>query len=388
MILVRGRILSGGRKPPEGVAAQGAYAPRSEFLLQGVDTPRSPKSASLVLCRDGVKLTCLPPGVYNGAMPQTPTLSLIVPTRKRTSQLRRMLESVAATAADSAAVEVVLVVDADDAVSRAFQFEQLNVKQVIVATGLAMGALNMAGYQASTGDYLMLLNDDVIARTRRWDHRVLSCLRRFPDGIVLVHTNDRLFGEQLCTFPIVSRTFCELAGGICPRDYRRYRIDDHIEDVFNLLWMLGECRTIYLADVVFEHLKYIEKNGGRVYEPDETVLAEDAPRFAALFAQRKELALRLKARIAGRPTPARLERWRAVLDKIDDPFALRLPGRHRLLPEANKCRSRLAARLRRLCARARQGTIPALKQSFTSLCSVRHSPAATISATAPDPPAS
>src|SRR5581483_2349361 len=112
----------------------------------------------------------------------------------------------------------VLVIDADDHTSLAFRFECLYLQQVVVPPGLPMGALNMAGYGASTGRYLMLLNDDVVARTRYWDRRVLSCLRRYPDGIVLVHTNDRLFGEQLCTFPIVSRRYCEIAGGICPRE--------------------------------------------------------------------------------------------------------------------------------------------------------------------------
>src|SRR5262249_14419206 len=162
--------------------------------------------------------------VYKRPMPQCPTFSLIVPTRERAAQLRRMLDSVAATAADARGIEVVLVIDADDAATQAFVHDRLTLKKVVVPPGLPMGALNMAGYEASSGAYLMLLNDDVIARTRRWDRRVLACLRRFPDGIVLIHTNDHLFGEQLCTFPIVTRTFCELAGGICPRDYLRYRI--------------------------------------------------------------------------------------------------------------------------------------------------------------------
>src|SRR5271165_4387469 len=186
-------------------------------------------------------------------MPARPTFSLLVPTRLRTDRLGRLLHSLARTAADPGAIEVVLVIDADDGDSLAFRFDGLTLKRVVVEPGLPMGTLNMAAYQASAGAYLMLLNDDVIARTPRWDRKVLACLRRFPDGIVLIHTNDRLFQEVLCTFPLVSRAFCELAGGICPQSYQRYRIDDHIEDVFNLLGVLGERRTVYLPDVVFEH---------------------------------------------------------------------------------------------------------------------------------------
>jgi hypothetical protein len=281
-------------------------------------------------------------------MRQPPLLSLIVPTRHGTDRLARLMRSLAATAADPAALEVVLVVDADDSASRAFRFPSLAVQQVVVPPGLSMGSLNMAGYQAASGDYLMLLNDDVIARTRRWDRHVLACLRGYPDGIVLVHVNDLLFGQILCTFPLVSRRYCELAGGICPREYQRYRIDDHIEDVFSLLWVLGERRSVYLADVVFEHFKFAEQSGERRYLLDENVLAQDAPRFEALARERKELALRLKAMIAGPAGPARMQRWRTRLEAITDSFALRVPERHHVESSARKLHRRLAGRLRRM----------------------------------------
>ena len=41
-------------------------------------------------------------------------------------------------------------------------------------------------------------------------------------------------------FSVLTRTYCEMAGGICPEDYARYRIDDHIYNVFNLLAVLGK----------------------------------------------------------------------------------------------------------------------------------------------------
>jgi len=308
-------------------------------------------------------------------MSETPVFSLIVPTRQRADQLGRLLHSLAITAADPAAIEVVLVVDADDAASLSFRFERLALQRVVVAPGLRMGALNMAGYEASTGAYLMLLNDDVIARTRRWDRRILGALSRFPDGIVLVHPNDWLFGERLCTFPIVSRAFCDLAGGICPRGYVRYRIDDHIEDVFNLLWVLGECRTIYLADVVFEHRPFGAADGERAYVPREDILARDAPEFDALFPGRKELALRLKEIIRGPAPPARLQRWRSKLETIEDPFALRVPQRHQVEADAQKLRYRLAMGMRRIRTCVRQqgcrGLVEAVWKRLGSKSSVR-----------------
>jgi hypothetical protein len=265
-------------------------------------------------------------------MHRRPTFSLIVPTRRRAEALRCFLDSIAHTAIHLAAIEVVLVVDTDDPESAAVVHDTLSLKHVIVPPGQTMGSLNMAGYQAATGDYLMLLNDDVVARTSGWDEQVLACLQRFPDGIMLVHVNDTLLRQNLCTFPLVSRTFCELAGGICPREYVRYRIDDHIEDVFNLLALLGQRRTVYLPDIIFEHFNAVEHpDAGRVYLSDPDILAVDAPRFDALFPQRKELAVRLLDYIEGGSDPAVTAARQHILAGIVDPFALRVPGRQQIV---------------------------------------------------------
>src|SRR5262245_33260890 len=262
-----------------------------------------------------------------------PTFSLVVPTRRRAEQLRRLLDSLAATAAHPRLIEVILVVDEDDIPSLQFQYDGLPLKRVIGQPGQTMGNLNRAGYEASSGRYVMLLNDDVVARTPGWDDQVLECFRGFADDILLVHTNDLIFREDLCTFPIVSRTFCELAGGICPPEYARYRIDDHIGDVFNLLAVLGEPRTVYLPDVVFEHFNYAEEEDSRRrYASDPTFLGPDATCFEATFSQRKELALQLKAHIDSRMHQAEAAVLHEKLNRVHNAFALRKPERFRTEP--------------------------------------------------------
>lgn len=254
-----------------------------------------------------------------------PTLSLIVPTRGRPWQLRRFLDSLVGTTSRPDRVEVVLVVDEDDPGSLTVARSGLTVRRAVGPRGRTMGDLNADGYAASAGEFVMLLNDDVIARTRGWDVRVLAAARRFPDPFSLIHVNDTLFRDHLCTFPLVSRAFCELAGGICPRDYRRYRIDDHVEDVFNLLAAAGVRRTVYLPDVVFEHRNTVEHpTAGRVYEADPAVLAADAKTCDAYFPARKELALTLLERIGG-DVGAASELFASLIDP--DLFGLRAPGR-------------------------------------------------------------
>src|SRR5262245_9468962 len=99
-----------------------------------------------------------------GAMSSN-VFSLIVPTRRRPTHLGRMLASLADTVARREAMEVILVIDSDDADSLQVTEDRLAIKHVVVPSGQTMGALNIAGYEASRGRYLMLLNDDVIART-------------------------------------------------------------------------------------------------------------------------------------------------------------------------------------------------------------------------------
>ncbi len=263
-----------------------------------------------------------------------PIFSLIVPTRARTTQLRRLLESLQATTSDPQTIEVLLVVDADDAESLAFRYEGLAIKRVVSPPGQSMGSLNMAGYEASSGRYLMLLNDDVVAQTPNWDQRVLACFRSFPDDIVLIHVNDLIFGNRLCTFPLVSRTFCRLAGGICPRAYTRYRIDDHIEDIFNLLGVLGERRSVFLPEVVFEHLNFgVSDAGERVHVPAPTILARDAHLFDALAPQRKRLALTLQRWILRSYRRATRTAGAQRLEAIEDSIGLRVPNRLRVESE-------------------------------------------------------
>jgi glycosyltransferase involved in cell wall biosynthesis len=260
---------------------------------------------------------------------RAPRLSLIVPTRGRPQMLQRMLASAAATARNPERLEVVLVTDEDNPAGT-HRISRLDIKEVAGPPGRTMGELNNAGYAASSGEFVMLLNDDVVIRTRGWDREVLHCFQRFPDPVALIHVNDTLIRDYLCTFPILSRAYCEFIGGICPVEYERYRIDDHIEDVFNMLSWLGVRRTIYLPDVVFEHCNSVSHpTAGRVYESDPAILARDAPRFESLLSMRKQKVKQV-LKYLGCMTESRLER----LERITDSFTLRTQGRQLVLRSA------------------------------------------------------
>ena len=259
------------------------------------------------------------------------TISFIIPTRGRPESLLRLCNSIRAATRHLELLEVVLVVDRDDEASVRFQYEGLNIRKVEVAPGLAMGSLNMAGYRAATGKYLMLLNDDIVLQTPGWDDRVMEAFRNYSDGMVLVHVNETIFGARLCTFPFLPRTFCELAGGICPEEYLRYRIDDHIHNVFDLLTLLGHKRRIYLPDVVFQHFNLVETGDGHDYVPNPEIHAVDTQRFEALLPSRKRLAM-AAAEVIERRGTVRRRVWEATLEPVVDSVAIRDPGHAVIFP--------------------------------------------------------
>lgn len=251
--------------------------------------------------------------------------SFIVPTRHRTEQVRRLLDSVKATTCDLRQIEVVLVIDEDDEESMHLRFDGLTLKRVTVPPGLTMGALNLSGYRAATGDRLMLLNDDVVLQTPGWDEQVRAAFRSFPDQVVLVNVNDLLFRDTLCTFPFLTREFCSLMDGICPPGYLRYRIDDHIHNIFDLLSLLGHHRRIFLPDVIFAHMniREPEEQGSARYVPDPATHEIDSRLFEALLPERKRIAIQAMHQIEGRLSSEQHSAWQMKLEPVTESIRLR-----------------------------------------------------------------
>jgi hypothetical protein len=278
-----------------------------------------------------------------------PLISFLLPTRGKPDLARRFLRSLHDTAHQPREIEVVLGVDEDDPPSHSISgpwvhgAAGLTVKTVVLPAGLTMGALNRACFAASTGRYVMLANDDVIARTPGWDTAIYRTFARFADDIALVHVNDLLFRERLCAFPVLSRKAC-LEIGVCPACYRRYRIDDHIGDTYGLLAHLRHERRVYLKDVVFEHENYTTATGtmypwsarkiaapnfqspdGKVYVLEPEAFAADSREFAARLEERKRDTCKLARLIETAALERRHAAYEGLLAKVRDPFARRPP---------------------------------------------------------------
>jgi hypothetical protein len=218
--------------------------------------------------------------------------SLLLPTRGRPHLISKLFTSIVETTAHLEELEVVLYIDEDDLSSHKISHPSLRIKKLI-RPRTTMGCINRACYEASEGRFVMLLNDDVLFRTSNWDLAVINAFAQFPDSIVLVYGNDLFRGRQMASFPILSRTTCELMGSICPSEYRGDLIDVHIFDIFKRLARFGYDRILYLEDVIFEHLHFLVNKSqfdatymGRVSEVD-------IPIYGGMFVERHRAALRL-----------------------------------------------------------------------------------------------
>jgi glycosyltransferase involved in cell wall biosynthesis len=229
-------------------------------------------------------------------------ISLLLPTRGRPHLIRRLFDSVVAYTDRLEDLEIILYVDDDDETGQEISDDRISLLKIF-GPRLSMGAYNTICLGQASGDYIMLMNDDVIVRTSAWDRKVAELGRTISDGIFLAYPNDLHIGKRMCTFPILTKKACELLLRPYPEEYKTYFIDWHIFDTFKRLRAIGHARIFYLEDVVFEHCHYM---AGKA-ELDATYEAKDYYQddwtFLNLRPLRQQMAERLAASIAGRPMP-------------------------------------------------------------------------------------
>ena len=206
-------------------------------------------------------------------------LSLLLPTRKRRALVERLLQSLSETSSKPECLEVVLYLDSDDKESQLISHPSFSLIPIVGDPGQSMGRMNGQCYNASHGRYIMLINDDALFRSRSWDARVIAAFASFPDGVALVYGNDLDQGKSVPTFPILSRTVCDIVGGVCPEGYQNLHIESHIFDVFRQLKRLGHNRVVYLDDVIIEHMHHSLGKG----EADQTSIKKNQRGDDVLF---------------------------------------------------------------------------------------------------------
>ena len=216
--------------------------------------------------------------------------------------MERFFQSVVETTTHPERVEVILYIDEDDSGSHYLDCAGIRVTKII-GPRMTMGAYNMACLEKAIGSIVMLVNDDMIIRTKGWDEKIVALDESFPDGVYLIYGNDLLKKRNMCTFPILSRRTCELLVEPYPKAYLGAFIDFHLFDIFKRIQHAGFDRIRYLDDVVFEHMHY--RAGKAVC--DETYLRrgrfDDDSIFFSLTDVRRIGAKRLSCMLEGMKAP-------------------------------------------------------------------------------------
>lgn len=228
----------------------------------------------------------------------TTRISLLMPTRGRPALVERFFQSVVDTTSILDQVEVILCVDDDDVESHALGDARVKFTRLI-GPRAPMGVLNTKCLKASSGDIIILVNDDMVFRTPGWDTTLIAVDASVADKIYLAYGNDLLKKGDLCTFPILSRHTCDLLIEPYPPEYRGAFIDVHLFDIFKRVKHAGFDRIIYREDVVLEHLHF--RAGKAVADATYTTRGRfaDDQTFVSLTQSRRKSAAHLVAALKG-----------------------------------------------------------------------------------------
>ena len=160
-------------------------------------------------------------------------ISVLLPTRGRKALAERFLSSAFSLSTSPKSIEFVLYVDDDDFESQTINVEDVQY-QIVVGPRCAMGACNSRCLEVSTGDIIVLGNDDVVIRSKGWDEKIRLMHESICDQIYLAYPNDLNKGKNLSSFPILSRKTCELITQPFPKLYKGAFIDTHLMEIFIL----------------------------------------------------------------------------------------------------------------------------------------------------------
>jgi hypothetical protein len=209
------------------------------------------------------------------------SISLFFNTRKRVNLLNNLLSSLYATAYDVSNIEVFITIDSDDYESKEFlentNLENLKVISIDRPSNLHVSINEMA--KLSTGDFLFVLNDDIIFRTYHWDKKIIDSYD--PSQILYIGTNDnsvdKTKARRYSSFPILTRASYEALGFFMSEKFVSHGGDVHLWRIFDSLGLV-EYSHVFLDHVLhnsgeaLKHMKQEETAQGAIKLTLETLV--------------------------------------------------------------------------------------------------------------------
>jgi len=170
-------------------------------------------------------------GTYKPKAVPPMDISILCPTRGRPENVKRLLDSIAATS--SVLPEVIFYVDDDDTTFPG----ALGYPNASVVRGPRITLSDCWNKLAAiaTGEILMNAGDDLIFKTKGWDDEVKQSFANFPDRLVFVHGDDGHFGRRFGTHGFVHRKWVEAVGYFIPPYFSSDFGDTWLNEVANRL---------------------------------------------------------------------------------------------------------------------------------------------------------
>jgi glycosyl transferase/beta-hydroxylase protein BlmF len=180
--------------------------------------------------------------------------SLLCPTRGRPSRAEELLRSIRDTQSNDN--EILFCLQEDDPALNQYSAE-IKRLSIISKPRTTSYYWNLLA-ERSTGDFLILMGDDVTIKTKNWDIEFNRIYDQYPDGIFNIKMQDGRIGrprkqapdELPGPHPVITRRWYETLGYFVYPGFRHYCVDKWIDTIAKSLG-----RSINLYDMEFTHNK-------------------------------------------------------------------------------------------------------------------------------------
>ena len=170
------------------------------------------------------------------------SIALLVPSRKRASNVKRLVNSISNTAENKNNVTIYFYIDDDD-------FDTLRVVkslkkrsdckiEYLVGPRIIMSEMVNKLYPLTAEFILFFGADDIVFRTNGWDSIIIEAVEKVPDGIGLFYGDDLVTTQHapdFATHPIVTRTWVDVVGYLSPPYFSCDYADTWLNDIADMV---------------------------------------------------------------------------------------------------------------------------------------------------------
>jgi len=198
-------------------------------------------------------------------------ISFVCPTHRRAALQTRLTNSIFDNAAHPENVEIVFGIDNDDEVALATfntlkeKFGEDRIKVCLIEPGENLPNIsNICAREVATGEIIGNIADDVVIESENWDLTVLSEFAKVKDGILLLWSDDGLWGGNLASHYFIHKNWIKALGHVQPTHFHADWTDHWNQ---KLASRLGRTRVIKDRSKLFLHHRHAEFGG---MDMDET----------------------------------------------------------------------------------------------------------------------